>query len=189
MQTFQGETCSNCQKNFAVDQLLIVSYYKDELMEKALKTYKYSFVQDISFHLERLTAQYFQYLKENNNFSIFDEQSILTWTPLSKRRSNWRGFNQAELIAKRISERFSIPSESLLIKKEGFRPQAEIEHREERLKNLSDAFNVTPSINISGKHIIIVDDVCTTGSTLNECAKVLKLAGAKKVTALVMARG
>ena len=68
-------------------------------------------------------------------------------------------------------------------------PQADIKEREERLKNLNGIFRIKNKEKIIGREVLLVDDVCTTGATLNECAKILKAGGASRVVALVVARG
>jgi len=68
-------------------------------------------------------------------------------------------------------------------------PQADIKEREERLKNLNGIFKIKNKEKIIGRNVLLIDDVCTTGATLNECARVLKANGASKIMALVVARG
>ena len=68
-------------------------------------------------------------------------------------------------------------------------PQADIKEREERLKNLKGIFIIVNKNKLIGREVLLVDDICTTGATLNECAKVLKVNGVTKVVALVIARG
>jgi ComF family protein len=103
--------------------------------------------------------------------------------PLSKERMNSRGFNQSEILAKEINWRYK----NLLIKTKNTIPQARSK-RAQRLTNLENAFEVCSKYDIRNKNIVLIDDVCTSGSTLMECAKVLKLAGASKVIAIVWAK-
>ena len=67
-------------------------------------------------------------------------------------------------------------------------PQADIKERELRLKNLNGIFRILNKEKLVAREVLLIDDVCTTGATLNECAKVLKANGALKITALVIAR-
>ena len=115
--------------------------------------------------------------------------------PLHKRRLRWRGFNQSELIAKRISEKiapgFPIALENSLL--ERFRythPQMEIKNQAKRKKNIENAFKIPKNklVSVKNKRILLVDDVTTTGATIFECAKTLKRSGASEVFAVVVAR-
>ncbi|MCI4625631.1 MAG: ComF family protein [Candidatus Magnetoovum sp. WYHC-5] len=108
--------------------------------------------------------------------------------PLSKKRLIHRGFNQSLLLAREVSVKFSVPVYyDLLLKTRDTGQQAK-RKRNERKKALKNAFVVNVNKGIDDKHIIVVDDVMTTGATLNECAKALKKAGASKVTCVVLAR-
>jgi len=111
--------------------------------------------------------------------------------PLHKRRRRERGFNQSELLAQTISERLGIsllPGDTL-VRIRSTPPQLSMKSRAARLENLRDAFAVQTTNEITGKTILLVDDVSTTGATLNEAARALKAAGAREVWGLVVAHG
>lgn len=108
--------------------------------------------------------------------------------PLHPQRLRWRGFNQSQLLAARIAKRLDIP----LLKQSCRRvrdtpPQSSLPWKA-RDKNMRGAFEVTQAAHIGGKHVAIVDDVMTSGASLNELARALKKAGAREVSALVVAR-
>ncbi len=106
--------------------------------------------------------------------------------PLSAGGLRTRGFNQSMLIAKVVSDNTGFPLVlSGLIKKTDTPPQIGLTAKE-RVSNLKGAFSA--SENISGKRLLVVDDVMTTGATVNECSKTLLRAGAKDVTVLALAR-
>jgi len=108
--------------------------------------------------------------------------------PLSKKRLKWRGFNQAEIIANILADNFKLEIDAKNLKRiKNTKPQAKLNERERR-NNLADCFSWLGD-KLNGRNIILVDDVATTGSTLNECAKVLKQAGASEVWGLVVANG
>lgn len=121
------------------------------------------------------------------NFALPD---LLCPVPLSKQRLAERGFNQSLEIAKIMSKRLQIPLVSdLLIRTKNTPPQSSLAH-ELRIKNVRNAFIIHPDMldSVAGKHIGIVDDVLTTGATVNELAKLLKRFGACKVSNLLFAR-
>ena len=185
-----GQTCFLCAKTNSVDQLLIVADYKDPLVEKSLKFLKYRFISDLERPLSVLMKKYLKWLTLDKKFNVFEGSPLLIPVPLHPRRLNWRGFNQSELLAKDIADTFQMEMALDVIERTGNAvPQADIKEREERLKNLNGIFGVKNGIRIAGREILLIDDVCTTGATLNECAKVLKASGASKVVALVVARG
>jgi ComF family protein len=108
--------------------------------------------------------------------------------PLHKKRLRLRGFNQALLLAHGISEQFMIPlNYDNLIRIRYTRPQVELSGRD-RAENVRGAFNLLRPAEVCEKRILLIDDVFTTGATMNECAKVLKDAGAASVTVLTLAR-
>jgi ComF family protein len=115
--------------------------------------------------------------------------------PLHPKRLRWRGFNQAELLAKYLGENmtpgFSLPVLSdVLIRQKNTTTQMKIKNYSERQKNMEGAFGINKENNnlIRSKNILLVDDVATTGSTLFECARILKKSGAASVFGIVVAR-
>ena len=108
--------------------------------------------------------------------------------PLAKRREKERGFNQAELLATSLSEITSLPILKALIRTRNTKAQSTLVH-EVRAQNMAKAFALAPEVDVKGLGIILVDDVYTTGATLEECARTLIQAGATEVWGLVVARG
>lgn len=116
--------------------------------------------------------------------------ALLTAVPLGPLRLAERGFNQALEIAKPLSRKLRIPlCPRLLIRQRETLPQSLL-HPDERHKNIGGAFALSPSFleRVRAKHVGVVDDVMTTGETLNEVASVLKRFGAARVTNVVFAR-
>ena len=113
---------------------------------------------------------------------------IITWVPLSRKRKRSRGYDQAKLIADAFARRTRIPCRGLLKKIKNTAPQSGTDSREARRMNIADAYMPICPEEISGRRILLMDDIVTTGATLSECAKVLTRAGAKDVRALTLAR-
>jgi len=115
------------------------------------------------------------------------DHDCISSVPLHRVRKRERGFNQSELIAYAVSVMAGIPYAEPVYRRVNTISQTLLT-RAMRKKNLKDAFKIKKNANVKGKKIILVDDVFTTGSTLNEIAKTLMSAGAAKVTALTVAR-
>lgn len=113
---------------------------------------------------------------------------VIIPVPIHALRLLHRRYNQSALLAKNLSLKTNIPVDYLsLVRRQNTIPQVKLSG-EARRRNLKKAFCVDNPKNIKGKNIVLIDDVETTGSTLNECAKVLKQAGANKIYALTLAR-
>ena len=107
--------------------------------------------------------------------------------PISKSRLRERGYNQSELFTKHISSLTGIPMRTdLLFKIKDTEPQSSLKY-EKRAENVKGAYKTADSSDLKDKHIILTDDVATTRSTLNECARMLKKAGAKTVECITFA--
>jgi ComF family protein len=171
--------------------LVVASFYEHPLLKEALYKYKYDFVKDLAKPLGQLMT------KRLTNFSnIFNENnSVLIPVPLHKKRLRWRGFNQVQLLTEEISQKLKIPiNNNILIRKKYSLPQMQIKDAQQRKRNIREAFVLgsdpaQQGQTLMNKTIILVDDVCTTGATLEECAQILKKAGAKKIWGLVLAQG
>src|SRR3989338_404064 len=188
--TILGKTCPTCRQSNPVDQLLVVSDYKNPAVIKIVKTLKYRFIKEMAVPISLLIKKYVIWLSISKKFNVLTENPIIVPIPLHKYRYNWRGFNQAELIAEEVSKIINCSFDTSIIRKRGkTKSQADIKEYDDRLKNIKEAFELIEADRIKNRTIVLVDDVCTTGATLNECARVLKESGAGKVVALVFARG
>jgi ComF family protein len=184
--TPKGETCFSCHKKNSLDGLLVCASYKEKIISRAVGYFKYRFVKSLSAELGEMMLKSF----EQYNLRLPD---VIIPIPLHPRRLRWRGFNQSQLLAqylgKNLAPGFDISVlENNLIRKYYTPPQMKIKNYKERQKNIQDAFTILQKETIKDKNILLVDDVATTGSTLFECAKILKQSGAKKVFGIVIAR-
>ncbi|MGD9129439.1 MAG: ComF family protein [Candidatus Woesebacteria bacterium] len=162
-----------------LDQLFVAANYQDPI-SKLIKTLKYQGVKNIA----QLLGTMFW---EN---SYFPKMDLITAVPIHQKRLRERGFNQSELIARKLASLAGIPYLGILKKGKHSKRQASSKNREQRLSQLIGSFSLSTKpkpISYLNKSIIIVDDVITTGATLNECAKVLKKVGLKKVIGLAVA--
>ena len=114
---------------------------------------------------------------------------LLTWVPVSKRRLKERGYDQAELLAGETARELGIPAVKLLTKYRDNPAQSGLDTAEARLENVRDAYRIHPGQDLTGKRVILIDDILTTGATAGECARVLREAGAAQVFLAVVASG
>lgn len=144
-------------------------YVYDNELEHLMMQIKYSFHSRFINEIITLLNESEEFKKLN--FNTFD---CITFVPLHIKREKWRGFNQSRIIANEIGKIRRAEVESLLKKIRNTKPQIEL-GKKDRQNNLKEAFTVSDEINLSNfKRILIIDDICTTGSTLTECAKTLK---------------
>ncbi len=160
--------------------------YQDSLIKNLIQKFKYKpLVKELSKTLASLIITHFQLLDNKPDFSNF----TLIPVPLEKKRLKWRGFNQAEELSRELSVFLKIPLiNNVLVKIKTTLPQVEFSE-EERKENVKGVFLCKNSNQIKGKKILLVDDIYTTGATMEECAKVLKEAGAREIIGIVVARG
>ena len=143
-------------------------------------------IRALKFERERAVARFFSaalaaYVKQENPFGDVD---LITYVPMSRADRRARGFNQAALLAHGLGRRIGIPVVRLLAKVRQTHPQAELIAAERR-KNLRGAFSVVRS---GEGTVLIVDDILTTGATVEECARALKAGGYGPVFVLAVAR-
>jgi len=164
-----------------------LDYAENPQIQAAIQQFKYRFTKELAEYFGDLIAQKLRELSMNKG-----KTNILIPVPLHKKRLNYRGFNQAELIAKSVCERVGDSRISHLLRRVKNTSQQAKLNKKERHDNLEDAFVLESGLlqesGLQNSVYFIVDDVCTTGSTLENCAKVLKESGLKKVYGLVVAR-
>lgn len=188
-------TCKKCKKkleymctNYAYEEIinrkfenLIYAYFyigiiREKLLEFKFKNKKFLY----KFLSERLVNEIRKYCIQKFDYIIP--------VPISFKRYLERGYNQSYLIAKFISKELNKPLIKLgLIKVKNNLKQSTLKI-DERLQNVKGAYKVLNSKLINGKNILLVDDIYTTGTTVNECSKVLKASGANKIIVATIAK-
>ena len=129
------------------------------------------------------------FLQNKEMYSYLNKYDIIIPVPIHKYKEKNRGYNQSELIAKQISKSLkNVKLEKNIIKKIVNNKQQSTLNLKDRKENVKNVYKVLDNKKIIGKNIILFDDVYTTGSTVSECSKVLKQAGAKKVAAVTIAK-
>jgi len=169
-----------------LSDLYFATSYQKPLIKNLIQSFKYKpFVKELADNLSSLIIEHFQLLEKPPDFADF----ILIPVPMEKKKLKWRGFNQAEEIGKELSKFFRISLLNNVLAKIKETPAQVDLSEEERKENIRNAFSIKNGGQILGRKILLVDDIYTTGSTLTECAKVLKEAGAKEIIGIVIARG
>ncbi|MDD2656089.1 MAG: ComF family protein [Patescibacteria group bacterium] len=177
-----GDYCLGCQPLFIDAEIAVTKYDEQDLIGEIMHCFKYQYVEDLEKTIEKMIASFLS----NNDLPEFD---AITFVPLHGRRYIERGFNQSEKIAVILAKKMHKPVVNLLKRTRYTKPQAKFK-RQERLVNLKDAFEFCyKKQDFKNKNVILVDDVFTTGSTMQECAKVLKLNKVAKVIGFSLARG
>jgi len=115
-----------------------------------------------------------------------DRYDLITWVPLSKKRRRKRGYDQAELLAHAIAAELNTEAVPTLQKTRDTTPLSSLGGKEERKATLSGAYTALDGV--SGKRILLIDDIITTGTSLSECARCLLMAGAEEVLTATLAR-
>lgn len=150
---------------------------------------KYNQHQDVGVAMGHLLAS------EANNIQFFDDIDAIVPIPLSPKRQRERGYNQSEAIAQGLHEATQIPVLKKIVRRKTFTESQTHKNRWERNRNVQDAFTLTPAYASGGskagslchKHLLIVDDVCTTGATIISCCQeLMKAADSMKFSILTI---
>jgi ComF family protein len=149
-------------------------------LKSTVQRYKYNLDVGLVAPLSRLLAR--------NCALDLDDYDLVLPVPLHLARLRWRGFNQALLLAQRIARGHRVEVNPFLLERvRPTQPQVELDETARR-RNVARAFRVIDAAGVRGRRVLLVDDVYTTGSTVNECSRALLRAGAAGVDVLVLAR-
>ena len=168
--------------------------YRHPPIKKALWLFKYKGKKTLANIFAEII--YDKIIEELSDLSRMENftSAILIPIPLSPKRYRERGYNQAELICIELIKinklRYGVDlklENNILIKPKETEHQARIENRAQRLKNIIDSFTIKNEKTVKNRNIILIDDITTTGATLNEAKKILKQVGARKIIAFTVA--
>lgn len=179
-QAVGGRTHPGCRNRYRLDGLVVACRYYGPIKRATIQV-KYKWVFDIEkVFVELLT----------DNLWRFDlpKEMILVPVPLHPKRKRWRGFNQAEILAKSLAKSFAVPFADVLVRVRETASQVGL-RRDKRKENVRNAFSLRQGTQVKGKNILLVDDVYTSGATMGECCRVLKKSGAGEIWGLAVALG
>ncbi len=177
--SLRGKICQNCRRKSSLTGVIVATKYSG-IIKESIHQFKYDGDTELLQPLGKILVKKFSDIK-------IPGQITITSVPLHRKRKNTRGFNQSELLGKYLANEVGGRYEELLKRIKSTESQIKF-HKYERIDNLKGAFKAETK-NLSGKKIILVDDVCTSGATLETCAKELRRAGAREVWGLVLAHG
>jgi ComF family protein len=175
-------TCANCAHRSIHFDAAVAAYRSRGIVRQVIHEFKYG----RRIHLRYLVARWL-------TAALGDERirdlrfDVMIPVPLHPARQRERGFNQASLLAELLSEQMSVQYQPWLERVRYTTTQTALD-RAERMENLHNAFRLRKNADVRRLHVLLIDDVLTTGSTLSECARILKRAGALSVHAATAAR-
>lgn len=182
-----GLTHPACKRRYGIDGFMSIFHYNN-LLKSIIKSIKYRYALDVWGEF-CLIIEPESILKIASLKKLIKGPIFLEPIPLHRSKLRRRGFNQAKIIAEYFSRKLSLPLTSYLVRTKDTESQAQLKKNSERFKNMQGAFDVDETKVVTDQNIIIVDDVVTTGSTVKEAARALKLGGAKRVFVLSVAHG
>ena len=174
-----GHLCGNCRESLPAFDCARSPYAYEGVLARAIHMFKYHKCPSLASPLADLML-------------VWREQippvDLVLAVPLHPKRLRVREFNQSLLLAHRLASRLGLPlSLSHLLRVRPTLPQTEL-HRADRVQNVRRAFAAQHADTLKGRTVLLVDDVFTTGATVNECAKALRRAGVKGVFVWTLAR-
>jgi len=177
-----SHVCESCLRRRPAFDTLGVPYLYEGSLTTVIHRFKYGGRRELVLSLGPLLSSFAR------AWAPAEKASVVMPVPLHPRRLRERGFNQSKLLAAYVADDLGTPLDFLSLRRVRYTvPQTGL-RKTERRKNVRRAFGLERPERVSGQRVLLVDDVATTGNTLNECARVLLKAKAEKVSALVLAR-
>ena len=176
-------TCSNCAGRMLHFDCAVSRYLSRGVVREFVHRFKY----DRHFYLRHPLADWLAAALDDERIRA-QPIGALVPVPLHSARFREREFNQADVLAELLAQRTGTPLLRALTRIRYTTTQTRLD-RNERMENLRNAFRVRQTSAVQNRHLVLVDDVFTTGSTVDECARVLRAAGAASVRVMTVARG
>ncbi len=189
LQRIEGEICKLCGKSIEdcdcghkkhFYKYICAPFYYEGAASRAIWNFKFRNMTKISKPLAEELVQCFETHYKGYDFDL------CTFVPSAKEDLKKRGYNQAELLARDFCEISGLKCEEILVKNFSTEAQHNLSSAE-RSGNLLGAIDLKDGVNVENMRILLIDDIKTTGSTLNECAKILLIGGAAEVFCLTVA--
>jgi len=172
------------------DSLFILAaagFYGDKALDELIALLKYQKIKQAAVPLGGILTAYLKELFKN--YGLKTENFLIIPIPLHWQKENKRGFNQSCLLAEQLAKNTGLEVNKNILKRiKNTASQVELKDKEKRAENVINCFAIENPKLLSGKNIIILDDVFTTGATMKEAARILKNSGARKIIGLVVAK-
>lgn len=187
--------CKKCKLKLKNYEINLIIKNKKKYFNESMHIFKYDDIirqKIIEYKFQGKSYLYKTFaeiiLKNEKVCGFLENYDIIIPVPIHKKRKLKRGYNQTELIAKLLAKHLNLKLEtSILFKQKNIVSQTEL-NRTNRKENIKNAFMVKNVDKLKNKKILLFDDIYTTGSTANECSKVLKRSGAKQIGVLTIAK-
>ena len=193
----QNYLCKKCQKVLENQSKFVIDENQDfnQNFNKHLYIFKYegiirSMILNYKFNEKSyLYITFVNFLLKNEKFfKILKSYDTIIPVPISSERKNERGYNQSELLAKELAKKLNIECvKNCLIKNKNIIEQSKL-NKEERQKNIQGVYILKNKEKLINKKLLLIDDIFTTGSTVNECCKILKQANPRKIDIFTIAK-
>jgi len=187
--------CKNCELALSKYEINCITKTKNKYFDFQYSALKYENIvreKIIKYKFNENSYLYKTFtkiiIKNEKIYGFLKLYDIIISVPMHKHKKSVRGYNQSELIAKEIAKQMELKFEKdILVKQKDTQVQSTLT-KVKRIQNVKNAFLITDINKVKGKKIILIDDIYTTGSTVNECSKVLKKAGAKEICVVTIAK-
>lgn len=187
--------CNNCYENIKKIKKCVINEYNNRNFSKHLYIFKYEGIirnKIIEYKFEDKGYLYKMFAKiilsDKKTCNFIKKYDVIIPVPISKKRKKKRGYNQSELVANELAQKLNQDIwTDIIIKKKDNKPQSEL-NKLERIKNVEDIYEINKPIEVKNKKVLLLDDIYTTGSTVNEIARKLKQNQTQKIGVITLAK-
>lgn len=187
--------CNNCYENIKKIKKCVINEYNNRNFSKHLYIFKYEGIirnKIIEYKFEDKGYLYKVFAKiilsDKKTCNFIKKYDVIIPVPISKKRKKKRGYNQSELVANELAQKLNQDIwTDIIIKKKDNKPQSEL-NKLERIKNVEDIYEINKPIEVKNKKVLLLDDIYTTGSTVNEIARKLKQNQTQEIGVITLAK-
>ena len=187
--------CNNCYENIKKIKKCVINEYNNRNFSKHLYIFRYEGIirnKIIEYKFEDKGYLYKMFAKiilsDKKTCNFIKRYDVIIPVPISKKRKKNRGYNQSELVANELAQKLNQDIwTDIIIKKKDNKPQSEL-NKLERIKNVEDIYEINKPIEVKNKKVLLLDDIYTTGSTVNEIARKLKQNQTQEIGVITLAK-
>lgn len=187
--------CNNCYENIKKIKKCVINEYNNRNFSKHLYIFRYEGIirnKIIEYKFEDKGYLYKMFAKiilsDKKTCNFIKRYDVIIPVPISKKRKKKRGYNQSELVANELAQKLNQDIwTDIIIKKKDNKPQSKL-NKLERIKNVEDIYEINKPIEVKNKKVLLLDDIYTTGSTVNEIARKLKQNQTQEIGVITLAK-